>query len=933
MPVFVLDPEKPLVSATYASVLFGGAPRKRQSRRSMSEVSLQRASISQNHSPRSRPKLPPTLSKGATTKCDHSPAHWHGSRARMEARLEDLVKYDFFPVLHELPSLRVRKKRPPALLPPLDSQITKVPQSPEIRGGASQPELVALNAAMKDPKEAEPSESEGMSSAIPRRCALLEAEGTANLQRGKVVKSPRSDGSGERANSASSSTEGESSAAKITLTHADTSIPQAPLYQDDEGMSAEDLVNQGWPAFFVRAWFKVENASGYAKAEALPLFHTFSAFCESTQILEMHKDDLASSVQAMGYLLCNVKAIQKISDDITQYSTLNFEQFLKFNKIYSNYERAEWKSHFDRHDLDGSGCISMHELKAVIAELGYTPMREMLHEALHEVDKDKSKSIDLDEFIRLMDIYRRTEGFTKSDYVELEEIFKRFDRDADKKLSQEEVAILKKYLDMKGSEELQSDQAGTSKASHFDWRGFLAEMRRCREAEIQFFRKQFDKYDEDGSGTLSTAELPRLLENAGYIPLRKALNEATSIVDHDQSGEIDFDEFLELMTIYRRSEGFSKSEIEEQKAIFKKFDVDEIDEISVMELGGILKEQGYLPDLVKLQNLCDDYDIDGSGDIGFREYLKIIRRFREKELAHLKRLFWRFDRDGSGSMATEEIASLLLELGHEVSMPVVAEAVASVDEDRSGEVDWEEFVRLMDNYRDITVKQERRKCGFNDQELEMYQEIFSSYDIDGSDNIEPKELMAVLSDLNMQPRSRTEQQKLVSLLAECRERAEEKDEMKITFWVFLQLMRTLEDDKSRDSLAVERKAAAEAKFSKEEVREFREIFFFWVDDLAQTGDGSGVASGIRALSSDGVAKMLRSLGLSFTPEDRHTLGNLCIQCDHDGNGAVDFPDYLVLMSKLLQLNFAGIKDVTGGTSSRRPSALTRAGSKRSSTSK
>ena len=46
-------------------------------------------------------------------------------------------------------------------------------------------------------------------------------------------------------------------------------------------------------------------------------------------------------------------------------------------------------------------------------------------------------------------------------------------------------------------------------------------------------------------------------------------------------------------------------------------------------------------------------------------------------------------------------------------------------------------------------------------------------------------------------------------------------------------MRTLEDDNDRTSLAVERKAAEKAKFTKDEVLEFREIFFYWAAGPAE----------------------------------------------------------------------------------------------------
>lgn len=364
-----------------------------------------------------------------------------------------------------------------------------------------------------------------------------------------------------------------------------------------------------------------------------------------------------------------------------------------------------------------------------------------------------------------------------------------------------------------------------------------------------------------------------------------------------------------MMWLYRRSEGFTKKEIKALDVLFHKFDADNSGEISTLELGDILRHEGHVPNLVELQKLSDQYDVDGSGTVGFREFLKIMRKFREAQLADFKRLFLKHDKDNSGTMGTMELGPVLRELGIEVDMARVIEAVASVDSDKSGEVDWEEFVSLMEKYRQLSVQEKRRRCGFDDDQVEQYRNMFNTYDVDHSQDISSKELMKLLGDLHMQPRSSREQKMIMQLMEECKIAAEEQSD-KITFWVFLRLMRTLEDDNDRSSLAVEKKAAEKANFNKDEVLEFREIFYSWADQLSEMGDGGGAAKGVRALTSDGVIRMLRSLGVTLVHADREYLHQMAKECDHDGNGAVDFPDFLILIRRILDENFGSIKDVT-----------------------
>jgi len=284
----------------------------------------------------------------------------------------------------------------------------------------------------------------------------------------------------------------------------------------------------------------------------------------------------------------------------------------------------------------------------------------------------------------------------------------------------------------------------------------------------------------------------------------------------------------------------------------------------------------------------------------------MMRIFREEEIKRYRELFVKHDKNKDQTISTAEIAGVLEDIGHDVSLSAVEEAVASVDADKSGDVDWDEFVELMERYRKLAVRERRRCCGFDENRLEEFQEAFQSYDKDGSNDIDGVELMNLLRDLNMEPRTEEERSRVLKTLEECGELAEEPPG-KTTFWVFLRLMRTMEDDKDRGSLAVERKAAEKAGFGPEEVREFREVFDHWHERLARLGDGCGTAAGGKALTSEGIARILRSLGINLPRRaDYECLENICQACDQDGNGNIDFPDFLAVMRRLLDDNFRNI---------------------------
>eukprot|EP00798_Chlamydomonas_sp_ICE-L_P015905 gene15905-22038_t len=67
------------------------------------------------------------------------------------------------------------------------------------------------------------------------------------------------------------------------------------------------------------------------------------------------------------------------------------------------------------------------------------------------------------------------------------------------------------------------------------------------EDEIQEFREVFDLMDRDKGGTLSTDEVKQLMDLLGMKVRQEELEQLISEIDVDGSGEVDFDEFLQVM--------------------------------------------------------------------------------------------------------------------------------------------------------------------------------------------------------------------------------------------------------------------------------------------------------------------------------------------------------------------------------------------------
>ena len=72
--------------------------------------------------------------------------------------------------------------------------------------------------------------------------------------------------------------------------------------------------------------------------------------------------------------------------------------------------------------------------------------------------------------------------------------------------------------------------------------------------EVADFRRAFNTMDTDGSGGIDAGEVKAVLQRFGQNPSDEELQQMVEDVDEDGSGEIEFDEFIVLMTRKARTD-------------------------------------------------------------------------------------------------------------------------------------------------------------------------------------------------------------------------------------------------------------------------------------------------------------------------------------------------------------------------------------------
>lgn len=132
----------------------------------------------------------------------------------------------------------------------------------------------------------------------------------------------------------------------------------------------------------------------------------------------------------------------------------------------------------------------------------------------------------------------------------------------------------------------------------------------------------FNKYDTDGSGSLSTKELPDLLQNDLGLSVEES-EMYTLLLDKDANGRLSFDEFKKWLNSGEKLQNLDSERYNTMyKAVemFKKYDMDASGALECAEFSKLCVELGGQPE--HAQSAMNSLDNDGNNKISFLEFMK-----------------------------------------------------------------------------------------------------------------------------------------------------------------------------------------------------------------------------------------------------------------------------------------------------------------------
>jgi len=219
-------------------------------------------------------------------------------------------------------------------------------------------------------------------------------------------------------------------------------------------------------------------------------------------------------------------------------------------------------------------------------------------------------------------------------------------------------------------------------------------------------------------------------------------------VDVDASGKLNLPELRKLLRMYR------ENEVKQLKTVFAECCDEDADTLTREQAYECLQQMGVEIG-ENLSNSPQSLEQEfASGAVDLMTILRIVEKgtkdsqkacnencgFSLKEISEIHQLFCQYDKDGSGDIQKSELIHLIEDffpdMAHNKAMrPKLLQIMASVDADKSGTLDIQDFQRLMQLLRDLQDQAKINKeqavtkdTIFTAHEIEEFRDLFLARD-------------------------------------------------------------------------------------------------------------------------------------------------------------------------------------------------------------
>ncbi|CAK0851639.1 unnamed protein product [Prorocentrum cordatum] len=375
---------------------------------------------------------------------------------------------------------------------------------------------------------------------------------------------------------------------------------------------------------------------------------------------EVHTDMLGRALDLVGFSHPNPEWVSEIAPQITHYSTLGQQEFFQFIEAYSRKQADFYAVAFQSCDRNKSGRLELEELPYVFDVIKIDVMPHVLREFFEEVCNGEG-SIDIKGFMKMIELNKLREGFSRNEFEDLLHVFDLFDVDKSDSIDATEFANMLSWLGFSWSREhdfgrpsLKRDAREVYDAADVDGSGslnqreFIICMRRVRSLEEEKVRRVMRQNAMPGAADrVQHAHLPQVFKALGYnFPDRQAIFEfAQDCFGSDVHHGLDIGQVWQVVVQYRSRHGFSAAMKAEIQAAFDACKLEHEVDIDHAQMPLVLRRLGIALPLHVQRHITERVDVRSTGRVDLESAVRVVRLACEHRLAQAGRLF-RLHREG-----------------------------------------------------------------------------------------------------------------------------------------------------------------------------------------------------------------------------------------------------------------------------------------------
>jgi Ca2+-binding EF-hand superfamily protein len=327
--------------------------------------------------------------------------------------------------------------------------------------------------------------------------------------------------------------------------------------------------------------------------------------------------------------------------------------------------------------------------------------------------------------------------------------------------------------------------------------------------------------------------------------------------------------------------------------------------MSVVELGGLLSSMAIHLSLKERQAVLAIVDLSGDGELDFSEFLRLMSLIKKEETRTImyycekqaKAYDYEFDAGHLNHPCFPNAAFTKLLKALKLGDNALEEYAVARELPRNTVWTIRDLFGAVETVRRYEMEQIRTNAGYSQEDVAEFKEKFAAMDRDNSGTMDIKELLLLLKEVNKEPRTFEEQQRLKEILEEIR--LPDCKDLAINFKGFLRMMRFFNDNDTERMLENEAIAAKKTGYSKRDIDKYRNLFTTY----SKNNSGTLTVADIRDI--------FRSNGMPITPDQLDVLREKCreitnAQENQSGMLTVQFDHFLLLIHDLRNSNFADI---------------------------